>query len=58
MNNIPNKEITKRYLSYKLKSLSKIENRTLDTALNIPFKLDVKDSIVILRNYSLCITYI
>ncbi|MGN6348468.1 MAG: hypothetical protein ACTHLL_01785 [Candidatus Nitrosocosmicus sp.] len=58
MDNTPNKEITKRYLSYKLKSLSKIENRTLDTALNIPFKLDVKDSIVILRNYSLCITYI
>ncbi|MGN6623778.1 MAG: hypothetical protein ACTHKK_06525 [Candidatus Nitrosocosmicus sp.] len=58
MDNTPNKEITKRYLSYKLKSLSKIKNWTLDTALNIPFKLDVKDSIVILRNYGLCITYI
>ena len=55
---IYDKEITKRYHDYEIKRLSKRENRERSTGAGRPFKMDVKDRILMLLvYYRLYITY-
>ena len=56
--NIYNKEITKRYSNYEIKRLSTRKNRKRDIGAGRPFKLDVKDRVLMLLvYYRLYITY-
>jgi len=55
---INDKEITKGYLDYELKRLSKRKERKRDTGAGRPFKLDLKDRfLMLLIYYRLYITY-
>jgi hypothetical protein len=55
---INDKEITKGYLDYELKRLSKRKERQRDTGAGRPFKLDLKDRfLMLLIYYRLYITY-
>jgi hypothetical protein len=55
---IYNKEITKRYHEYELKHLSKRKNRERSTGAGRPFKLNVRDRLLMLLvYYRLYITY-
>jgi len=55
---INDKEITKGYLDYELKRLSKRKERKRDTGAGRPFKLDLKDRfLMLLIYYRIYITY-
>jgi hypothetical protein len=57
-NDIYDKQITKKYIKYEIKRLSKGKDRKRDIGAGRPFKLDLKDRcIMLLIYYRLYITY-